>query len=305
MMDNNMPIEATLLGKHTEYPKQYAPDILVAVPRRLNRDIYGIDDKNLPFVGADAWHAYELSWLNHRGIPTAGVLKIVYPCNSEFLVESKSLKLYLNSFNMHHANPAADNGLNEIREIISHDLSATVGAPVSVSIHGPHAYESAANPFADFVTLEDMPECFDIEASQYTEDPSILMENIITAPDNGSAPFLFASHLLRSNCKITHQPDWGSVFIHFRPKANGNIPSPQSMLRYIVSLRGENHFHEEICEMIYVRLQRLFSPAELAVTCIYTRRGGIDICPSRASSKVLLPEQLLQSQTIIQKLARQ
>lgn len=304
-MTESQPIEATLLGKRTEYPKQYAPEILVAVPRRLNREIYGIDDNNLPFVGADAWHAYELSWLNHRGVPSTGVLKIVYPCNSECIVESKSLKLYLNSFNMHRTQPSEDKGYKEISETIAQDLSNVIGKEVSVHIHSNTAYNNADNPFSEYQLLEDMPECQDIEANIYTEDPSILSADTRIAPDGNKSKYNFASHLLRSNCKITHQPDWGSIFISFTPNAEGLIPSPQALLKYIISLRGENHFHEEICEMVYVRLQRIFKPADLAVTCIYTRRGGIDICPSRASSPALLPEQLLRSETIIQKLARQ
>ncbi len=300
MTDKNQPIEATLLGKRTEYPKQYAPEILVAVPRRLNREQYDISDTDLPFVGADAWHAYELSWLNHRGIPTAGVLKIVYPCNSQFLVESKSLKLYLNSFNMHRAKENPDNGLSEIKDIISHDLSATVGAQVSITIHNHNAYNNATDPFKDYAVLESLPECQDIETNTYQEDPSILIPSTTE-----QETMHVASHLLRSNCKITHQPDWGSIFIHLKPGTEGNAPTPASLLKYIISLRGENHFHEEICEMVYIRLMSLFHPSELSVTCIYTRRGGIDICPSRASSADFLPSQLLHSETIIQKLARQ
>lgn len=307
MTDNNQPIEATLLGKRTEYPQHYAPDILVAVPRQLNRDNLKICEQQLPFIGADAWHAYELSWLNYRGIPVVGVLKLVYNASSPCIVESKSLKLYLNSFNMHRTKESSDNGLAEIRATISRDLSRTVGVPVSVHIHSHNAYHNAPSPFMEYTVLEELPVCQNIETDTYTENP-----NILTASDVPSSAHLpangvlkYASHLLRSNCKITHQPDWGSVFIHFRLGENGKAPSPDSLLKYIISLRGENHFHEEICEMVYVRLQRIFNPAELCVSCIYTRRGGIDICPSRANNPSLLPTQLLQSEVIIQKLARQ
>lgn len=306
MSDNNLPIEATLLGKRTEYPKQYAPEILVAVPRHLNREQYDIHDENLPFVGADAWHAYELSWLNHRGIPTAGVLKVVYNASSPCIIESKSLKLYLNSFNMHRAKESDDNGRSEISAIIANDLSKAIGSPVSIYIHDHNAYTNAPNPFHDYVVLEDLPECQSLETNIYQEDPSLLSSDIRIANTNEQQSAMFlSSHLLRSNCKITHQPDWGSIFIRFKPAAGGEAPSAMALLKYIISLRGENHFHEEICEMVYIRLMSLFHPSELSVTCIYTRRGGIDICPSRASSADFLPSQLLHSETIIQKLARQ
>ncbi|MDO4461866.1 MAG: NADPH-dependent 7-cyano-7-deazaguanine reductase QueF [Bacteroidia bacterium] len=303
MIDNNLPIEATLLGKRTEYPKQYAPEILVAVPRRLNREQYNIQDDNLPFVGGDAWHAYELSWLNHRGMPSAGLLKIVYPASSPCIIESKSLKLYLNSLNMHRTAESNDNGKAEIISLVSHDLSSAIGAPVSISIHNHDAYHNAVDPFKDYSVLESLPECQEIETDIYQEDPNILLSDIQKSNPNNAIHI--SSHLLRSNCKITHQPDWGSIFIHFKPAKDGSMPSLASLLKYIISLRGENHFHEEICEMVYTRLHSLFHPSELCVTCIYTRRGGIDICPSRASSEALLPTQLLRSETIIQKLARQ
>ncbi|MCQ2200525.1 MAG: NADPH-dependent 7-cyano-7-deazaguanine reductase QueF [Bacteroidales bacterium] len=307
MTNNSQPIEATLLGKRTEYPQHYSPEILVAVPRQLNRNSLKICEQQLPFSGADAWHAYEISWLNHRGIPVVGVLKLVYDASSPCIVESKSLKLYLNSFNMHRTQVCGDNGVTEIQETVCRDLSQTVGAPVSVHIHSHNAYINAPSPFQGYTVLEELPECQNITTDTYTEDPDVLTASNTLSPASPSTDSVlkYASHLLRSNCKITHQPDWGSVFIHFRPNEDGKAPTPASLLKYIVSLRGENHFHEEICEMIYVRLQRIFNPSELCVSCIYTRRGGIDICPSRASNISLLPSQLLQSEVIIQKLARQ
>lgn len=306
-MTDTQPVEATLLGKRTEYPQQYSPDILVAVPRQLNRDNLKICEQQIPFRGADAWHAYELSWLNAKGIPVVGILKLVYDASSPCIVESKSLKLYLNSFNMHRTGKSSDNGISEIERTICHDLSITVGSPVSVSIHSHNAYLNAPSPFLDYTVLEELPTCQDIETDTYTENPDILTatENTASVSLPTDGVLKYASHLLRSNCKITHQPDWGSVFVYFRPNESGKAPTPDSLLKYIISLRGENHFHEEICEMVYVRLQRIFNPEELCVTCIYTRRGGIDICPSRASKVSLLPTQLLQSEVIIQKLARQ
>ena len=290
-------IEATLLGKRTEYPKEYSPSILVAVPRHLNREIYGIDSSNLPFVGSDTWHAYEISWLTDKGMPVVGLLKSVYDASSPFIVESKSLKLYLNSLNMFQTSPSDDYGMSEIERIITNDLANILKAEVSLHIFlANHTSSALRLTHQEYSLLEEMPECRDTLFTQYTETPTLLKVSNIGGTRN------YITHLLRSNCKITHQPDWGSMFIHI---TSSNLPVPQSLLQYIVSLRGENHFHEEICELVYIRLKEYFNPSELAVTCIYTRRGGIDICPCRASSQQLLSSALTDARTLTEKLLRQ
>ena len=286
-----MQPEATLLGRRVDYPQHYSPQVLVQVPRRLNRAIYDIDEAHLPFVGADAWHAYELSFLLPNGLPFAGLLKIVYTADSEFLVESKSLKLYLNSFNMERFASA-----DEVKRIIIKDVSKIVGANVKANIFINNNNADDALDFADYTLLETLPEMQDVNIEHYTEMPELLQ----SSGKSGSMKVM--THLLRSNCKITHQPDWGTCFINIE---GDDLPSRSSLLSYLVSIRGENHFHEEICEMIYVRLQRKFSPHKLFVGCVYTRRGGIDICPMRASSADLLPKKILNENHLTPKLLRQ
>lgn len=291
----DQPIESKVLGKRVEYPQSYCPEILVAVPRHLNRQQYQISDNALPFVGIDVWHAYELSFLTQSGMPVQGVVKISYPANSPCIVESKSLKLYLNSFNMERLGASAADGLRKAQQTIERDLSATTGASVQARIFR-HAPVTALFDFADYSILEDNAWSDTLDITQYTEAPQLLRSS------GNKGTMRIGTHLLRSNCKITHQPDWGSAYIYIK---GNNLPTEQSLLQYLVSIRNENHFHEEICEMIFIRLMRTFAPTELMVSCIYTRRGGIDICPSRATHSHLLPQHLTDTENLSYKLLRQ
>jgi 7-cyano-7-deazaguanine reductase len=296
-MTNNEPIEAKLLGKQTDYPSAYQPDILVAVPRHLNRTQYGIDDKQLPFTGFDVWHAWEAGFLTRKGLPVAGVLKIIYPANNPVIVESKSLKLYLNSFNMECLGNTPEEGAIEFKQTVQRDLSKLLQTPdVKVELFqtqpGHLPYD-----FHGFKILETLHGADQVSFKHFTDSPQLL-----TIDYERPAELRLATHLLRSNCKITHQPDWGSAFIHIKSAVTPNF---MSILQYIVSLRNENHFHEEICEMLFTRLNAAFNPEQLMVTCIYTRRGGIDICPVRASHGFLIPPSLTSHQTLSHKLLRQ
>jgi 7-cyano-7-deazaguanine reductase len=286
--------EATFLGKQVNYPQHYAPEMLVAVPRFLNREQYQLLETDLPFVGFDAWHAYELSFLTERGLPVTGLLKFVYPATNPSLVESKSLKLYLNSFNMGRFGQTLAEGLEMVLATIKKDLSSLLQTDVQVSFFDTYP-DPVLFDFDAYELLEKQPEVETLHFQHYSETPELLQTS---KPGNLKA----CTHLLRSNCKITHQPDWGSAYIHLRGKTT---PDKYSLLQYLVSIRNENHFHEEICEMIYKRLWDTYQPDELAVTCIYTRRGGIDICPSRASHPQLLPIHLGNNQTLTFKLLRQ
>lgn len=277
-------IEATHLGKISSYPQQYDKSVLVAVPRSINREIYNLKEDNLPFVGIDVWHAYEFSILLESGIPLVGILKIIYPTSSPFLVESKSLKLYLNSFNMERFenDPISSTELAVNR--IKTDLSELLQCEVEVTFFN-HASISIPNDFQSYSILEDIVPLSKLECRDYTENPELLAENKNRVSPIKS-PIKWGSFLLRSNCKITHQPDWGAVFLHME---SNSMPSPESFLKYVVSLRNENHFHEEICELIFKRVYEKFSPQNLVVTCAYTRRGGIDINPIRATPGAQLP----------------
>ena len=290
-----MPLEAKLLGQNVTYPTDYCPLILVPVPRRANREKYDITDPQALFCGYDTWHAYEAGFLAPNGLPVCGVLKIVYSASSLNIVESKSLKLYLNSLNMTRLGCDIPSGIEAFVKTVKSDLEQILETRVDVAFHTADA--PSAFDFHGYTILESLPEAATAPFSQYAEAPDLLADDIRPAGD-----IKVCSHLLRSNCKITRQPDWGSVYIRLKAPA---LPSPLSLLRYIVSLRTENHFHEEICEMIYKRLHDLFRPEILSVTCLYTRRGGIDICPSRASGVEYIPEHLHDPDILSRRLLRQ
>lgn len=267
-----MSIEATHLGKNSNYPQHYDPTVLVAVPRQLNREQYQIKERNLPFTGVDVWNAYEFSFLLKNGLPVVGILKIVYSCASEFLVESKSLKLYLNSFNMDGFGNAVNDGINQTVTIIQHDLEKLLNCTVEVCFF-KHNHPVQVSGFEGFTIVEELIDSPNLKCNNYTESQELL-DNI-----HSSGELNWGTHLLRSNCKITFQPDWGSIFVSMKgPKQ----PTPEGFLKYIISLRNENHFHEEICEMVYKRFTDIYEPEHLMVTCAYTRRGGIDINPVRS-----------------------
>ncbi len=284
----NMQIESTHLGKQSNYPQHYDPNVLVAVPRILNRQLYGIDNDNLNFTGVDVWHAYEFSFLLKSGLPVTGILKIVYSAESEFLVESKSLKLYLNSFNMDRYGLSVEEGLNEVIPIIIKDLSTVLKTEVKASYFDCNACKKQ-DEFSGYLILENSDEIKSVSFDDYSENTCLLNDS------SSSGMLKWGSHLLRSNCKITLQPDWGSVYISMKSK---KLPAKSAFLKYIVSLRNENHFHEEICEMIFTRLINIYNPSELTVSCLYTRRGGIDINPVRSMKRNNFPKLLTNHEVL-------
>ena len=290
-------LEATVLGRRVEYPSKYTPDILVGVPRRTNRESIGLSSEGsqLPFVGFDVWNAYEVSCLTAKGLPIAGVLKMLIPADSTRLVESKSLKLYLNSLNMERLGTTVLEAKEALLKTVKKDVGLTVGADVEVAFYTPDEVISAV--YADgFKLLEASQAAQQTEFTTFTEAPQTLRSSA-----NGGR-LKVKSHLLRSNCKITHQPDWGTIWIDIESE---RLPTESSLLEYIVSLRGENHFHEEICELVYERLRQAFLPSGLAVVCAYTRRGGVDINPCRASRHDLLPQWLGDITVPVRKQGRQ
>lgn len=293
-----MSEEGKLLGKTVAYPQEYCPDILVAVPRSVNREIYGIDIPDRLFCGYDSWHAYEAGFLLDNGMPVTGILKIVYPSTSPFIIESKSLKLYLGSYHMAKMGKNCEIAVFHYVRQIGTDLSHILSTPVKVCFYDSEHTSTSPFDFEEYSILENglLPE--DIRFSVYEEHPAYLSENII--PQAGEIKI--GSHLLKSNCKITRQPDWGSLYIRMKASC---LPSGTSLLKYIVSLRNENHFHEEICEMMYKRLTDLFQPEILMVSCLYTRRGGIDICPARANRPEYLPQNLIESSVLTPRSYRQ
>jgi len=263
-------------------PDEVDASLLVPVPRKLNRIDYGIDDEDLPFYGFDTWNAYEVSFLLSNGYPVSGVLKIVYDSNSPNIVESKSMKLYLNSYNMAKIEAAYErDAIWQVEEQIEKDLSAAVGGIVEVSFRR-YNREPLRKPFHyDFIELESIVKVEDMTFEHYNEDASILQYE----PQSGYLPYRVTTNALRSNCRVTNQPDWGDVYIAIH---GDRAPTPDSLLKYIISMRRENHFHEEICECIYKRLYDALPDHEIFVSCLYTRRGGLDINPARASAEEML-----------------
>jgi 7-cyano-7-deazaguanine reductase len=255
-------------------PDDVDPELLVSVPRHLNRTQYDIQEEDLPFSGVDVWNCYEFSTLLSNGYPVSGWLKFTYSSDSPYIVESKSVKLYLNSFNMARLINSVDE-LWMIEDRIRLDLTDAVKSEATVCI-AIGDVDTVRPISGDFVSLETYCKVESMVFDQFNESADILE----VVPSIGRYE-RWRSHSLRSNCRVTNQPDWGDVYVHI--KGDKSV-TPESLLQYIVSMRKENHFHEEICECIYKRLWDLLQPEELLVACLYTRRGGIDINPVRAST---------------------
>lgn len=273
-------------------PDSRDASLLVPIPRHLNRTSYGITDHD--FVGHDVWNCYEVSFLAENGYPVNGVMVIEYPSDSPNIVESKSLKLYLNSYNMMKIGSDKEDYAQywDFEEMVCRDLhnalfntNATPGSDELMfsSVYArffPNRQNSnTTEPFkVQFLTIEDIVDVSKIQFDVFNEDP-----NTLVVDDNLSTrTYRYHTSSLRSNCRVTNQPDWGDVYVHIKGR---ETISPESLLKYIVSLRKENHFHEEICEMIYKRIMHKINPQELFVACLYTRRGGIDINPMRANNE--------------------
>ena len=254
------------LGKATAYADKYDASLLQAVPRSLGRDDIGLDATALPFVGQDIWHGYELSWLNAKGKPMVALATFVVPFDSANLIESKSFKLYLNSFNQ-----SRFTDLGQVYKHLQQDLSACAGKPVKVSLHNVNEITTFQPTWIPGHCIDDL----DIEINQYQYDASLLQ----LQPDADITEELLHSHLLKSNCLITSQPDWASVYIHYRGKALDH----EALLRYLISFRSHNEFHEQCVERIFTDIWLRCQPSFLAVYARYTRRGGLDINPWRAS----------------------
>ncbi len=254
------------LGKITPYKTEYDPELLCPFPRQIKRDVIGVT-KTLPFGGYDIWNAFELSWLNLKGKPVVAMGEFHIPCESPNLIESKSFKLYLNSFNQTRLA-----GFEQVEKRMVEDLSKTAGAKVRVRLLDSD----------QFITeqLQSLPgQCIDkldIEVEEYSLDPSLLENS--TDPQQQVEEELH-SHLLKSNCLVTNQPDWGSVLIRYR----GSKIDPEALLRYLISFRQHNEFHEQCVERIFVDLMRYCQPEKLTVYARYTRRGGLDINPFRSN----------------------
>ncbi|WP_439586325.1 NADPH-dependent 7-cyano-7-deazaguanine reductase QueF [Hydrogenophaga sp.] len=263
--------EQSQLGRASAYVDQYDASLLFPLPRETKRREIGITG-SVPFLGADLWTAFELSWLNLRGKPQVALAHITVPCESTHIVESKSFKLYLNSFN-NSLFASAD----AVRERIRIDVSAAIwhGGPVQASagvkLLMPEQFD--AEPVHELSGLS--IDRLDVECTQYQPAPELLT----AALDEKPVDETLVSHLLKSNCLVTGQPDWGSVQISY----SGPQIDQAGLLQYIVSFRNHNEFHEQCVERIYMDIWQRCKPAKLTVYARYTRRGGLDINPWRSS----------------------
>ncbi len=255
------------LGKATAYASQYDPSLLQPVPRSLNRNDLDLGE-TLPFQGCDIWTLYELSWLNSNGLPQVAIGEVRIPATSANLIESKSFKLYLNSFNQ-----SRFQDWQTVQTHLINDLSACAGERVAVQLFSLDHYTNQP-----IVSMQG--ECIDqqeIEIEHYQFDASLLEQ----ATDTEIVTETLHSHLLKSNCLITNQPDWGSVEISY----HGPKIQREALLRYIVSFREHNEFHEQCVERIFHDLCRYCQPKQLTVFARYTRRGGLDINPFRSTEQ--------------------
>jgi 7-cyano-7-deazaguanine reductase len=263
------PAEHSPLGKSSDYIDQYSPQLLFPIPRAAKWRELGLTASTLPFQGVDLWTCYELSWLTLRGKPVVAIGEFSIPSNSPNIIESKSFKLYLNSLNQtRFANAGA------VQEILEKDLSALAGAPVTARVRSLDEVSAEGCASLPGVCIDEL----DIAISDYAHPrPELLRcdsEEIVEEA--------LHSHLLKSNCPVTGQPDWGSVVVDYRGPALDHA----SFLAYLVSFRQHQDFHEHCVERIYMDLQRLLQPQRLTVYARYVRRGGLDINPYRSSTTI-------------------
>ena len=270
--------EQSPLGQRSAYIDQYDPTLLFPIPRAAKRDELGLHADKLPFFGADLWTAYEVSWLNLRGKPQVALVSFTIPCETPNIVESKSFKLYLNSFNnSRFATP------DEVRAKLVADISEAVwrGAPhsatIGVKMIDPDLFDAQPVQELDGLNLDRL----DIDCERYAPAPDLLT----AAFDEPPVTETLTSRLLKSNCLVTGQPDWGSVRISY----SGPAINQERLLQYIVSFRNHNEFHEQCVERMFVDIWRQCHPLRLTVYARYTRRGGLDINPLRTSQPMALP----------------
>ena len=275
-----------VLGETTSYPKSYHPDALYAIPRSIGRDViigqHHARQVNALTVGVDWWHAFEVSWLDEQGISQVALARFAIPATSPNIVESKSLKLYLNSLNF-----TEFASWQAVLEVITKDLSNCVGAQVTVSL-----FElSQVDANTGLLIKQPQGHCIDnalyssshkLELTEHP-DAGLLGEKKVTG---NAQDYQLYSNLLRSNCPVTDQPDWGTLAIEMTTEV---AVDDANLLKYVLSFRQHNGFHEQCVEQIFADISDFYQPSKLMVRAWYTRRGGIDINPCRVSDLSLLP----------------
>ncbi len=280
--------EQSQLGKAVAYPDQYAPQVLFPIARQPQRGELGMAAGGaLPFTGVDLWTGYELSWLNPRGKPQVALVQVTVPCETPCIVESKSFKLYLNSFSNSRftsadavrARIAADVGAAVWQPVVPESQQTARGAPPTVGVRLVLPEQFAAQTVQELEGLS--LDRLDVECTEYEPAPQWLRANAA----EGAVTETLTSHLLRSNCPVTQQPDWGDIQISY----SGAPIDQEGLLRYIVSLRNHNGFHEHCVERMFMDILRRCHPSRLTVYARYTRRGGLDINPLRTNHPGPIP----------------
>lgn len=267
-----------ILGQSTSYPKTYAPDMLYPIPRALGRAKLALPADALS-IGMDWWQVFEMSWLNSHGISQVAMARLAIPAISDYIVESKSLKLYFNSLNF----TEFDNQ-QAVKATVEKDLSACLKTDVTLEIFEVNIANSLPISAPQGDCIDNALDNSDKKIAIVSDvDPSSLTVAHQGASD--SQLQILHSHLLRSNCPVTNQPDWGTLEIQIDSQPIDRA----GLLEYILSFRQHNGFHEQCVEQIFSDLTQAFSPKTLMVRAWYTRRGGIDINPCRVSDISLLP----------------
>ncbi|MCW8831996.1 MAG: NADPH-dependent 7-cyano-7-deazaguanine reductase QueF [Colwellia sp.] len=269
---NAKALNKLTLGKTTEYCSEYNPDLLQGVPRSLNRDDLALMSDNLPFIGEDVWYGYELSWLNTQGKPVVAVAEFRFACTSPNIVESKSFKLYLNSFNQSQFINA-----EAVEKLLTKDLSAIAGVTAKVRLFDVEQCDALAikRPTQDTLCIDHQ----DITIENYQFSAELLADAQQPNNQDEIVNEKLVSHLLKSNCLITNQPDWASVYIDYKGKPINHA----LLLKYLISFRQHNEFHEQCVERIFCDLNKYCQLDELTIFARYTRRGGLDINPFRST----------------------
>ena len=275
-MTGNTP-ENSPLGRPAPHADRYDPALLYPIARAAKRAEIGVTGQ-LPFFGADLWTAYELSWLTPRGKPVVAIAHVTVPCETPNIVESKSFKLYLNSFS-NTSFASGDEVLARIRADVGEAVwrGGTVGSSIGARLLSPELFDREQVHELDGIDLDRL----DIECTDYSPRPELLT----AAFDEQPVEETLVSNLLKSNCLVTGQPDWGSVQVRYA----GPQIDQGGLLRYLVSFRNHNEFHEQCVERIFTDIRRQCRPVKLAVYARYTRRGGLDINPFRTSHPLALP----------------
>jgi len=264
MNDATAPANSPL-GKTSVYTDSYDPGLLFPMPRAEKRAELGLSG-TLPFFGMDIWNAYELSWLNQRGKPQVAIATLLVPADTPNMIESKSMKLYLNSLNQTRIDSQED-----LVALLQSDLSAALGAEIQIKLLASQDFGKQVMGEYEGLLLDRL----DIAVDRYAPEPELLR----AASDQAPVEESLVSHLLRSNCLVTNQPDWASIQIRY----SGPAIDQEGLLKYLIGFRQHQEFHEHCVERVFMDIQRQCKPSKLMVSARYTRRGGIDINPWRAN----------------------